>query len=144
MAIYEVNGEGLVAIAETSFSVEGIYERKDIQNLLKINIEVLDEGLMVIAEEFGDWRLHRGGAASKVRITPQERSTATRAARLMGLSVAGVDILRSKNGPVVMEVNSSPGLAGIESTAGVDIAGRIIELLEKNTRPGRRQPRRRA
>ena len=55
MAMYEVNGQGLVAIAETNFSAEGIYERKDIQNLLKMNIEVLDEGLMVIAEEFGDW-----------------------------------------------------------------------------------------
>lgn len=55
MAIYEMNGEGLIAIAETNFSAEGIYERKDIQNLLKMNIEVLDEGLMVIAEEFGDW-----------------------------------------------------------------------------------------
>ncbi len=101
---------------------------------------------MMRQARIGEFRsnLHRGGAASKVRITPQERSTATRAARLMGLSVAGVDILRSKNGPVVMEVNSSPGLAGIESTAGVDIAGRIIELLEKNTRPGRRRPRRRA
>ena len=86
----------------------------------------------------GEFRsnLHRGGSASKIKITPEERSTAVRAAKLMGLSVAGVDILRSKNGPVVMEVNSSPGLEGIEATSGVDIASRIIEFVEKNARPG--------
>ena len=87
----------------------------------------------------GEFRsnLHRGGTASKVRITPEERSTALRAARAMGLNVAGVDILRSRTGPVVMEVNSSPGLEGIEATSGVDIASRIIEFIEKNARPGR-------
>lgn len=86
----------------------------------------------------GEFRsnLHRGGTASKIKITPEERSTAVRAAKLMGLSVAGVDILRSKNGPVVMEVNSSPGLEGIETTSGVNIASRIIEFIEKNARPG--------
>ncbi|WP_420467435.1 30S ribosomal protein S6--L-glutamate ligase [Panacagrimonas sp.] len=101
---------------------------------------------MMRQARLGEFRsnLHRGGVASKIRITPDERSTAVRAARLMGLSVAGVDILRSKNGPVVMEVNSSPGLEGIEKTSGVDIASRIIELVEKNTRPGRRRGRRKA
>ena len=86
----------------------------------------------------GEFRsnLHRGGSAQKVKITPEERSTAVRAAKLMGLNVAGVDILRSNKGPVVMEVNSSPGLEGIESVSGVDIAGRIIEFVEKNARPG--------
>ncbi len=86
----------------------------------------------------GEFRsnLHRGGAATKVRITPEERSTAVRAAKIMGLSVAGVDILRSKHGPVVMEVNSSPGLEGIETVSGVDIASRIVEFVEKNARPG--------
>lgn len=86
----------------------------------------------------GEFRsnLHRGGSASKIKITPEERSTAVRAAKLMGLSVAGVDILRSNSGPVVMEVNSSPGLEGIEATSGVDIASRIIEFVEKNARPG--------
>ena len=87
----------------------------------------------------GEFRsnLHRGGTATKVKITPEERSTAVRAARIMGLNVAGVDILRSKDGPVVMEVNSSPGLEGIESTSGVDIAAKIVEFVEKNARPGR-------
>ena len=86
----------------------------------------------------GDFRsnLHRGGTAVKVRITPEERSTAVRAAKIMGLNVAGVDILRSNHGPVVLEVNSSPGLEGIETVTGVDIASRIIEFVEKNARPG--------
>ena len=86
----------------------------------------------------GEFRsnLHRGGSATKVKITPEERSTAVRAAKLMGLNVAGVDILRSNHGPVVMEVNSSPGLEGIETVSSVDIAAQIIEFVEKNARPG--------
>ncbi|WP_243545483.1 30S ribosomal protein S6--L-glutamate ligase [Pseudodesulfovibrio tunisiensis] len=85
----------------------------------------------------GEFRsnLHRGGKATSVRITPEERSTAVRAARIMGLSVAGVDLLRSNHGPVVMEVNSSPGIEGIEHATGKDIAGTIIEYIEKNARP---------
>ncbi len=82
----------------------------------------------------GEFRsnLHRGGTASLIRITPEERSTATRAARIMGLNVAGVDILRSNHGPVVMEVNSTPGLEGIEGATEKDIAGMMIEYVEKN------------
>ncbi|UTW13390.1 30S ribosomal protein S6--L-glutamate ligase [Marinobacterium rhizophilum] len=82
----------------------------------------------------GEFRsnLHRGGAASLVRLTPEERSTAVRAARTMGLNVAGVDILRSNHGPLVMEVNSSPGLEGIEAATGLDVADRIIQFIEKN------------
>ncbi len=81
----------------------------------------------------GEFRsnLHRGGSASLIRITPEERSTAVRAARVMGLNVAGVDILRSNHGPVVMEVNSSPGLEGIETATGKDVAGIIIGFLER-------------
>ena len=81
----------------------------------------------------GEFRsnLHRGGTAEVVKITPEERSTATRAAKIMGLNVAGVDLLRSNHGPVVMEVNSSPGLEGIETATGKDVAGMIIELIEK-------------
>ncbi|HEY0914282.1 30S ribosomal protein S6--L-glutamate ligase [Solimonas sp. SE-A11] len=87
----------------------------------------------------GEFRsnLHRGGTAQAVKITPEERSTAVRAAKIMGLNVAGVDILRSNHGPVVMEVNSSPGLEGIEAASGVDIAGKIIEFIEKNAAPGK-------
>ncbi len=86
----------------------------------------------------GEFRsnLHRGGSATPVKISPEERSTAVRAAKIMGLNVAGVDILRSKQGPVVMEVNSSPGLEGIEGATGVDVAARIIEFVEANARPG--------
>ncbi|MBC7986355.1 MAG: 30S ribosomal protein S6--L-glutamate ligase [Sphingomonadaceae bacterium] len=80
--------------------------------------------------------LHRGGSAKPVKITPEERSTAVRAARWMGLNVAGVDILRSNHGPVIMEVNSSPGLEGIETATGKDVAGRIIAFIEANCRPG--------
>ena len=87
----------------------------------------------------GEFRsnLHRGGTASLVRITPEERATVTRAAKIMGLNVAGVDILRSNHGPVVMEVNSSPGLEGIEAATGKDVADQIIEFIEKNARHGR-------
>ena len=81
----------------------------------------------------GEFRsnLHRGGTSALIKITPEERSTAVRAAAIMGLNVAGVDLLRSNHGPVVMEVNSSPGLEGIEGATGKDIAGMIITNLEK-------------
>ncbi|MDX1682974.1 MAG: hypothetical protein R3336_07640, partial [Phycisphaeraceae bacterium] len=69
------------------------------------------------------------------------RATAVRAARTMGLNVAGVDLLRSNHGPVVMEVNSSPGLEGIETATGVDVAGKIIEYLQKHAKPGKTRDR---
>ena len=86
----------------------------------------------------GEFRsnLHRGGKATKVKLTPEERSTAIRAAKAMGLRVAGVDLLRSNHGPVVMEVNSSPGLEGIEKVTEIDVAGQIIEYIAKNATPG--------
>ncbi len=84
----------------------------------------------------GEFRsnLHRGGTGTAAKLTPEERSTAVRAARVIGLNVAGVDILRSNHGPVVLEVNSSPGLEGIERVTARDIAGMIIEFAEKNAR----------
>jgi ribosomal protein S6--L-glutamate ligase len=87
----------------------------------------------------GEFRsnLHRGGVASSVKITKDERNTAIRAARIMGLNIAGVDILRTKRGPMVMEVNSSPGLEGIEQASKVDIARRVIEFVEANAKPGK-------
>lgn len=87
----------------------------------------------------GDFRsnLHRGGSASSIKITPEERSTAVRAARAMGLNVAGVDMLRSNHGPVIMEVNSSPGLEGIEKASGKDIASKIIAFIEENASDGK-------
>ncbi|MFT6071392.1 MAG: ribosomal protein S6--L-glutamate ligase [Bacteriovoracaceae bacterium] len=81
----------------------------------------------------GDFRsnLHRGGTAEIVKISPGERATAVKAAKAMGLNVAGVDILRSNNGPLVLEVNSSPGLEGIERATGKDVAGMIVTHIEK-------------
>lgn len=91
----------------------------------------------------GDFRsnLHRGGSAEMIRITPEERSTAVRSAKILGLNVCGVDLLRSNHGPVVMEVNSSPGLEGIEKSSNIDIASKIIEFIEKNAKPSRTKTR---
>ncbi len=91
----------------------------------------------------GDFRsnLHRGGSATKHRITPEERSIAVRAARTLGLNVSGVDILQSNHGPVVMEVNSSPGLEGVEGATGVDVAGKIVEFLERSAAPNKTRDR---
>lgn len=82
----------------------------------------------------GEFRsnLHRGASSRKVKITPEEEEIALRAAELMGLHVAGVDILRSDQGPLVLEINASPGLEGIEGTTGVDISGQIIKFIETN------------
>ncbi|MBI2720408.1 MAG: 30S ribosomal protein S6--L-glutamate ligase [Rhizobiales bacterium] len=87
----------------------------------------------------GDFRsnLHRGGTAKTVELSAIEKATALKAAHSMGLNVAGVDMLRSDHGPVVMEVNSSPGLEGIEKTTSVDVAKAMIVFLEKNAKPGR-------
>jgi ribosomal protein S6--L-glutamate ligase len=86
----------------------------------------------------GDFRsnLHRGGSAELIKLSPEERSTAIRAAKTMGLGVCGVDMLRANHGPVVMEVNSSPGLEGVEKATGLDVAGKIIEHIEKNVVKG--------
>ena len=91
----------------------------------------------------GEFRsnLHRGGQASIIRLTPEERSTAVRAARIMGLNVAGVALLRSNHGPVVMEVNSSPGLEGIETATEKDVARMIIQFIEKQAKPGKTRTR---
>jgi ribosomal protein S6--L-glutamate ligase len=92
---------------------------------------------MMRKAKIGDFRsnLHRGGSATAVKLTPEERKTATRAADAMGLNVSGVDILRSKHGPLVIEVNSSPGLEGIEKYTGKDVAASVIEYIEKNAKP---------
>ena len=148
-----------VVLAETQKAAESVIEafmglKQNIlvQEFIKeaggADIRCLVIGEKVVASMMrqakeGEFRsnLHRGGSAHLVKITPEERSTAVRAARVMGLNVAGVDILRSNHGPVVMEVNSSPGLEGIESATGKDIAGQIIEFLEKNAKPNRTRTR---
>ncbi len=98
--------------------------------------------MMRTAKE-GEFRsnVHRGGVAKAVRITPEERTVAVRAARLMGLNVSGVDIMRSNHGPVVLEVNSSPGLEGIETSTGKNIAGAIVEFIEKFGKQGKTRTR---
>ncbi|HBD19603.1 MAG TPA: 30S ribosomal protein S6--L-glutamate ligase, partial [Arenimonas sp.] len=93
----------------------------------------------------GEFRsnLHRGGTATAVELDEAETATALRAARVMGLGVAGVDLLRSKKGPLVLEVNSSPGLEGIEGATGVDVAGAIIDYTVAGVRKPARAPARR-
>jgi len=85
----------------------------------------------------GDFRsnLHRGGVARVAEITPREREIALKSAHTLGLDIAGVDILRADRGPLVMEVNASPGLEGIENTTGVDVAGKMIDWIERHATP---------
>lgn len=91
----------------------------------------------------GEFRsnLHRGGTAELIKLSPAERATAVNAAKIMGLGVCGVDILRAKDGPVVMEVNSSPGLEGIESATGKNVAGLIYDYIEKTAKPHKNKTR---
>ncbi len=86
----------------------------------------------------GEFRsnLHMGGTAKVIKLKPEERALAVRAAKVMGLDLAGVDIVRSAHGPLVLEVNSSPGLEGIETATGKDVAGAIIEYIEKDSQKG--------
>ncbi|MEQ9068501.1 MAG: RimK family alpha-L-glutamate ligase, partial [Gimesia chilikensis] len=81
----------------------------------------------------GEFRanIHQGGTASIIKITPTERKLAVKASKALGLMIAGVDIIRSKHGPLLLEVNSSPGLEGIEAATGKDIAGMMISAIEK-------------
>jgi ribosomal protein S6--L-glutamate ligase len=90
-------------------------------------------GAMKRTGKEGDFRsnLHRGGTAEAITLSSTERRTAIKATKALGLSIAGVDMLQSNRGPLVMEVNSSPGLQGIEKSTGIDIASKVIRLLEK-------------
>ena len=90
-----------------------------------------------VAGEFRS-NIHRGGKAKAIKLPTEYRRTALAAARVLGLRVAGVDMIESKDGPMVMEVNSSPGLEGIQKTTGVDVADAIIEHLEKEVTPAGR------
>lgn len=97
-------------------------------------------GAMKRQAKEGEFRsnLHRGGSATVIKLSSEEKSTAIKAAKKLGLDIAGVDLLQSDRGPLVMEVNSSPGLEGIEGATGLDIAGKIIEYVERNefNKPG--------
>ncbi len=148
-----------VVLAETEKAAESVIEafmglkanimvQEYIKESAGADIRCLVVGDKVIAAmkrqaKPGEFRsnLHRGGSASVIKITPEERLTAVRAAKIMGLNVAGVDILRSNHGPVVMEVNSSPGLEGIENATGKDVAGLIIQFIEKNAKPHKTKTR---
>ncbi|MDH3265376.1 MAG: 30S ribosomal protein S6--L-glutamate ligase [Gammaproteobacteria bacterium] len=148
-----------VVLAETTKAAESVIEAFRglkanfmVQEFIKeaggADIRCLVVGDKVVASMMrkgreGEFRsnLHRGGSASLVKITPEERRTAVHSAQVMGLNVAGVDLLRSARGPVVMEVNSSPGLEGIEKATGKDVASMIIEFIEKNARHGRTRTR---
>ena len=139
-----------VVLAETAKAAESVIEafrgldanilaQEFIEEAGGADIRCLVVGGKVIASmkrqgKEGEFRsnLHRGGNATVVKITPEERSTAVRAANIMGLSLAGVDLLRSNHGPVVLEVNSSPGLEGIEKATNKDVAGEIIKFIEKS------------
>ncbi len=151
-------GKGVV-LAETHKAAESLidaFRNLDanflVQEFIKeaggADIRCLVVGTKVVAAmkrqaKEGEFRsnLHRGGTASLIRLTPEERSTAVRAAKKMGLNVAGVDLLRSNHGPVVLEVNSSPGLEGIEAATGKDVADLIIQFIEKNAKPHKTRTR---
>ncbi len=148
-----------VVLAETKQAAESVIEAFSglkanfmVQEFIKeaggSDIRCLVVGDKVVASmkrqgKDGEFRsnLHRGGSAKLIKITPEERSTAVRSAKVMGLNVAGVDLLRSNHGPVVMEVNSSPGLEGIEKATDRDVAGMIIEFIEKNAQQGKTRTR---
>lgn len=148
-----------VMLAETAKSAESVMEafmglkanimvQEYIREARGMDIRCLVVGGKVIAAmrrqgREGEFRsnLHRGGSASLIRITPEERAIAARAARIIGLNVCGVDMLRSNHGPLVIEVNSSPGLEGIETASGKDVAGAIVEFIENKARPHRTRTR---
>ena len=98
-------------------------------------------GAMKRQAKEGEFRsnLHRGGTSSIVRLKRTEKSAAVNAAKKLGLGVAGVDMLQSSRGPLILEVNSSPGLEGIENATNLDIASKIIEYLERNARQRKRR-----
>ncbi|MEQ9405982.1 MAG: 30S ribosomal protein S6--L-glutamate ligase [Cyclobacteriaceae bacterium] len=103
-----------------------------------VNGEVV--GAMKRQGKEGEFRsnLHRGGNANVIKLSRDEKTTALNAAKSMGLAIAGVDMLQSKRGPLVLEVNSSPGLEGIEKATGVDIANKIVEFIEESVAKKRR------
>jgi len=142
-----------VVLAETKKAAESV-----IQTLMGLNAHIIiqefikeakgaDIRCFVVGEkvvaamkrqaEPGEFRanIHRGGNAEQIKLTKAERAIAVKAAKIMGLRMAGVDMLRSERGPLILEINSSPGLEGIEAATGVDIAAKIIRYIEDNAKP---------
>lgn len=143
------HGQGIV-LAETEKAAEGVINafrglnanflvQEYIKEANGSDIRCFVVGDRVVAAmqrtaKEGDFRsnLHRGGTAMAIKLQSEERSLAVKAAKVMGLNVAGVDIIRSTHGPLVLEVNSSPGLQGIERVTSKDVADKIIEYIEKD------------
>ncbi len=139
-----------VVLVETNNAAESVLEafnglqaRVIVQEFIKeakgadIRAFVVDGvvvGAMKRQGKEGEFRsnLHRGGSAQIIELTEDEENAALKAARVMGLGIAGVDLLQSARGPLILEVNSSPGLEGIEAATGVDIAKKIINYIERN------------
>jgi ribosomal protein S6--L-glutamate ligase len=139
-----------VVLAETNKAAKSVVEAFDSLKTRVILQEFIEEaggadirafivdgevvGAMKRQGKEGEFRsnLHRGGNAAIIKLSRSEKSTALKAAKSMGLAIAGVDMLQSKRGPMVLEVNSSPGLEGIEKATGVDIAGKIVEYIEES------------
>ena len=139
-----------VVLAETQKAAESVLEafnglqaRVIVQEFIKeaggadIRAFVVDGvvvGAMKRQAKEGEFRsnLHRGGSATIIELSEEEEETAIKAAKILGLGVAGVDLLQSNSGPMIMEVNSSPGLEGIEFATKKDIAGEIIKYIERN------------
>ncbi len=148
-----------VVLAETKKAAESVidaFRNLDIYFLIQEYIEEAqgtDIRCLVVGQEViasmkrtakaGEFRsnLHRGGSAELVEVTEQERQMAIDASNALGLNLAGVDIMRSRRGPLVIEVNSSPGLEGIEKSTGVDVASKIIEFIEQNAAPHKTKTR---
>ncbi len=138
-----------VVLAESAMAAHSVIEafhgleqniliQKFIKEAKGSDIRALVVGRKVIASMkrqalAGEFRsnIHRGGTAKKIRLSPEYRRTALAAARVLGLTVAGVDLIESEEGPMVMEVNSSPGLEGVQKATGIDVASTIIEHIEK-------------
>jgi ribosomal protein S6--L-glutamate ligase len=151
-------GRGVI-LAETAASAKSIIEAFSAANMNILvqeyikeaggnDIRVLVIGGKVVASmmrsgKMGEFRanLHRGGKAEAVVVSEEERRTAVRSAEVLGLNVAGVDLLRSNRGPVVVEVNSSPGIEGMEQASGTDVAGAMIEFLERHAQRGETKTR---
>jgi ribosomal protein S6--L-glutamate ligase len=151
-------GRGVI-LAETTASAKSIIEAFSAANMNILvqeyikeaggnDIRVLVIGGKVVASmmrsgKMGEFRanLHRGGKAEAVVVSEDERRTAVRSAEVLGLNVAGVDLLRSNRGPVVVEVNSSPGIEGMEQASGTDVAGAMIEFLERHAEHGQTKTR---
>jgi ribosomal protein S6--L-glutamate ligase len=141
-----------VVLAETNKAAESVIEafygmktRIIVQEFIKeakgadirafvVNGEVV--GAMKRQAKDGEFRsnLHRGGTANLIKLSRAEKAAALKAAKALGLDIAGVDMLQSSRGPLILEVNSSPGLEGIEKATQVDIAGKIIQFVEENAK----------